>query len=596
LVQTLREAGVEIVFGYPGGSVLEICDAFRDCGVRFVLTRHEQGAVLAADGYARATGRTGVCLATSGPGATNLITGLANAHMDSVPLVAITGQVKSHLLGTDAFQEADTFGITLPVTKHNYLVSSASQLPLTLRQAFHIARTGRPGPVLVDIPRDIAQAAVPVAEDGPGAGVGGSSDATTASPADGPDLDLPGYRPTGEGHPVMLRRAAEALLAARRPLIWAGGGIVSAGAGEHLQRLAELTGTPVVMSLMGLGAVPHDHPLSLGMLGMHGTPWANWAVRECDLLLALGVRFDDRATGNLDKFAPRASVVHIDIDPAEIGKLRRAAVPVVADLASALPGLLRVVTKMVKGGAHGQGPGGAGAPGRATAGWLAEIDAARQASAWPQIDSEGCRLHPAEVIIELGRATGGKAIVVADVGQNQMWAAQLYPVSRPRQFLTSGGLGAMGYAVPAAMGAQAGMPDQPVVAVVGDGAFQMTGNELATIVEQGLPVKILVLNNGYLGMVRQWQELFFGRRYMAVKIGGPDFVKLAEAYGVPGMRVERREELAVTLARALAEPGPALVECRVAPEANVFPIVPPGKGSDEAVEVGWGEGEGGVEA
>jgi len=576
LVQALRKQGVEVVFGYPGGSVLDICDAFIDSGIRFVLTRHEQGAALAADGYARATGRTGVCLATSGPGATNLITGLANAHMDSVPVVALTGQVQSTLLGTDAFQEADTFGVTLPVTKHSFLVSQVSDLPLALRQAFHIAGTGRRGPVLVDIPRDVAKAVLSQASisEGP---VG--ADAAGAVPG------LPGYRPTEEGHPVMLRRAVDALLAAKRPLIWAGGGVIAAAgmrAAEHTTRLAELCGAPVITSLMGIGSMRAGHPLYLGMLGMHGTPWANWAVRGCDLLLALGVRFDDRATGRLDTFAPGAEVVHIDIDPAEIGKLRRPAVPVVADLATALPALCELAGSAL---ASSGAAGGADGLRSHTLAWREAVAAARQEAAWPQIERGEGLLHPAEVLLEIGRATSGEAIMVADVGQHQMWAAQLYPVAGPRRFMTSGGLGTMGYAVPAALGAQAGRPGETVIAVVGDGGFQMTGNELATIVEQGLPVKVFVLNNGYLGMVRQWQQLFYDQRYMAVKLSGPDFVKLADAYGVPGRRVVSSGELADAVAWALREPGPALVECRVDPDANVLPIVPPGKGSAEAIEV-----------
>jgi len=566
LVRGLREAGVEKLFGYPGGAVLDICDAFavEDSGIDFILTRHEQGAIFAADGYARATGKTGVCLATSGPGATNLITGLANAHMDSVPVVAITGQVTTRLLGTDAFQEADTFGITLPITKHNYLVASAGELPQVLRQAFHIASTGRRGPVLVDIPRDVAQSLV-------------------SAPSGGDDLGLPGYQPTAEGHPVMLRRAAEALLAAEKPLIWAGGGVIASGAADEVRRLAELTGAPVMMSLMGLGALPHHHPLSLGMLGMHGTPWANWAAKECDLLLALGVRFDDRATGRLESFAPHAALVHIDIDPAEIGKLRKPMVPVVADLGVALPALRELVAEQRQ---EGRAEAAADGLPVATARWRRAVAKRRSETRWPQVDRPDCRLHPVDVLSELGRQAGPEAVVVADVGQHQMFAAQLYPVGGPRRFLTSGGLGSMGYAVPAAMGAQAGLPESTVLAVVGDGGFQMTGNELATIADWRLPVKIVIINNGYLGMVRQWQELFFERRYMAARITGPDFVKLAEAYGVRGLRVESSAELGAAVAQTLAHPGPVVLDCIVEAEANVFPIVPPGKGSEDTVEVG----------
>ncbi|MDP2871082.1 MAG: thiamine pyrophosphate-binding protein [Bacillota bacterium] len=584
VVKFLREQGVEVVFGYPGGSILEIFDAMAADGIRFVLTRHEQGAVFAADGYARATGKVGVCMATSGPGATNLITGLACAHMDSVPIVAITGQVYSHLLGTDAFQEADTFGITMPVTKHNFLVRGAGELPSVLRQAFHIAGTGRRGPVLVDIPRDAAQ------------GVVRSEKA---------DLDLPGYRPTEEGHPLQLRRAAEALVGAHKPVIWAGGGVVAAGAAAELRALAEALGAPVMTSLMGLGVMPADHPLNLGMVGMHGTPWANWAVHRCDLLFAAGVRFDDRATGKLERFAPDAQLVHIDIDPAEIGKLLKAVVPVVADLGTALPAVRALVVQILNGnqrliGRSGTGPAAdagttAGAePGAASEAaaaadhsrkeWLASIAAFRAGSRWPPITHAGPGMHPGEVMLALARASEGKATLVADVGQNQMWAAQLYPVHAPRRFLTSGGLGTMGYALPAAIGAQMGTPDEQIIVIAGDGGLQMTSPELATIAEHRLPIKIFLINNGHLGMVRQWQELFFKERYMAVKIAGPDFVKLAGAYGLTGMRVDSVKDLDATIASALSTPGPVLVDCVVQPTANVFPIVPPGKGVDQMID------------
>lgn len=551
LAQALKDEGVELVFGYPGGAVLEIFDSLAAAGMKYVVTRHEQGAAFAADGYARATGRVGVCIATSGPGATNLVTGLAGAHMDSVPVVAVTGQVHSRLLGTDAFQEADTFGITTPVTKHNYLVKSPDELPQVIRQAFHIAGTGRKGPVLIDVARDVSQGKVRSGRPG--------------------DLGLPGYRPTEEGHPLQLRRAAEAMLRARKPLIIAGGGVVSSGMSAQARRFAEMSGAPVAVSLMGMGILPAEHPLFLGMLGMHGTPWANWAASRCDLVFALGMRFDDRATGKLERFAPDAVVVHVDVDPAEIGKIRRPSVPVVADLGSALPALCELYERLQDGEAP------------KTEEWLAAIGRCRSESRWPPIVQAGPGLHPGEVVVKLGEATGGEAVLVADVGQNQMWAAQLFPVRRPRRFLTSGGLGAMGYALPAAVGAQCGCPDETVIVVVGDGGLQMTLPELGTVVQHELPLKIFVLNNGYLGMVRQWQELFFERRYVATQMVCPDLLKLGEAYGLRALRVSSPEALEATIGDALSYPGPVIVDCRVQKEANVFPMVPPGKGLDQAM-------------
>jgi acetolactate synthase-1/2/3 large subunit len=584
LAKALRSEGVDLVFGYPGGAVLEIFDSLAEAGMRHVITRHEQGAAFAADGYARATGRVGVCVATSGPGATNLVTGLAGAHMDSVPVVAITGQVYSRLLGTDAFQEADTFGITIPVTKHNFLVRSPDELPLTIKQAFHIANTGRKGPVVVDVTRDAAQGTVKA---GPPAG-----------------LELAGYRPTEEGHPLQLRRAIEALLRAKRPLILAGGGVISSGTSEAVRELAETAGAPVATSLMGIGILPSGHPLNLGMLGMHGTPWANWAASECDLIVSLGMRFDDRATGKLERFAPDATVVHVDVDPAEIGKLRRASVPVVADLATALPALCELLrrslsTRPARDEASsppgdespetgGPSPAASAAGPHHTGPWLDAIRLCRGRARWPAITHAGPGLHPADVIIELGKATGGQAILVADVGQNQMWAAQLFPVQSPRKFLTSGGLGAMGYALPAAVGAQFGCPDDSVIVIVGDGGLQMTIAELATVADHGLPLKIFVLNNGCLGMVRQWQELFFDGRYVAVKLGCPDLLKLADAYGLQGRRLSSPDGLEAAVGEALSVPGPVLVDCQVQSEANVWPIVPPGKGIDQAVDPSQG--------
>jgi len=558
LVKALQAAGVDVVFGYPGGSVLGICDAFARSSLRFVLTRHEQGAVFAADGYARATGKVGVCLATSGPGATNLITGLANAYLDSVPLVAITGQVAADQLGSDAFQEADLFGASLSITKHNYVLRTPGDLPEALCEAFHIAATGRRGPVLVDIPRDIAAAQV---------------DATIhAAPS------LPGYQPTQSGHPLMLRRAAELLVDAKRPVIWSGGGVIASGTSHAVQQLAAVVGAPVVMSLLGLGAVPSDHPLNLGMIGMHGHPWANQAVRECDVLVVLGARFGDRATGALAEFAPAARVIHVDIDPAEIGKRRKATVPIVADLGTALPALVELTRSV----ARAASPGTDGFP-EPTQSWRQHLEQVRRSHAWPLLYEGLGGLHPGAVVQAVASSTPPDALFVTDVGQHQMWAAQLLRVDRPRSFFTSGGLGAMGYSIPAAIGAQIGCPDRPVVVIVGDGGFQMTSNELATIAAQALPIKILLINNGCLGMVRQWQEMFYGRRYFGVDATGPDFCALAHAYGLEAQRIAHGDDLQSGVDAMTRHAGPFLLECVVDPEANVFPIVPAGCGAESAI-------------
>jgi acetolactate synthase-1/2/3 large subunit len=545
LWESLLKEGVEVVFGISGGAVLHIFDALPRYPVHFVLTRHEQAAAHAADGYARATGKVGVCLATSGPGATNLVTGIATAYMDSVPVVAITGQVPTPVIGTDAFQETDITGSTLPVTKHNYLVTEVVDLARTLREAFHLARTGRPGPVLIDIAKDVQAA-----------------EAEFLYPK---EVELPGYTAR---HPVpkeALKRAAELVNTARRPLILAGHGVLISGAHRELQALAERAGIPVATTLLGISAIPESHPLSLGMAGMHGTPQANRAIQACDLLLAVGMRFDDRVTGSPRTFAPSAQVVHVDIDPAEIGKNVRADVAIVGDAREVLAAFLPLVEPTE----HRE--------------WLEEIEAWRQEARWEEPLMEGNRLLPQYVIHEIWRATGGEALVVSDVGQNQMWEAQYFVHDRPGSLITSGGLGTMGFALPAAIGAQVGRPKDLVWVVAGDGGFQMTIQELATVAQEELPIKIAILNNGYLGMVRQWQELFFTRNYCATPVTSPDFALVAEAYGIAGFTVKRRDEVAPAIAKALETPGPALIDFHVEPEENVYPMVAPGGALSEMI-------------
>jgi acetolactate synthase I/II/III large subunit len=544
LIEVLQSEGVEVVFGIPGGVVLPLLDAFQDVQTpRFMLTRHEQGAGHAADGYARATGKVGVCLATSGPGATNLVTALATANFDSVPMVAITGQVKTFLIGNDAFQEADITGITRPITKHSYLVKDVSKLGECLRAAFHIARTGRPGPVLVDIPADVATAKtdVPI-----------------------PDkVDLPGYRPVVKGNRRQIKRAAEAINAAERPVLYVGGGVLIAGASDLLRELAIKANIPVTTTLMGLGAFAEDHPLSLKMLGMHGTAYANYAVQQSDLLIAVGARFDDRITGDIKKFAPDAKTIHIDIDPSSISKNIRVDIPVVGDAKDILEGLLEDVR-----------------PSDHTA-WLAQI------GEWKTKHPLAYKpdgLKPQYVIEQICEASGGKAIICTEVGQNQMWSAQWYTHRYPRHFISSGGLGTMGYGFPAAIGAQVGCPGALVVDIAGDGSIQMNIQELATAVHNKLPVKVCILNNGYLGMVRQWQELFYKRRYSGSTLNGnPDFVRLAEAYGAKGMRITKVEDVRPALAKAFADPNVWFLDFVVEPEENVFPMVPAGEAIDRMI-------------
>jgi len=546
LVEVLRSEGVEILFGYPGGVVLPIFDALYDCKeIRFILTRHEQGAGHAADGYARATGKVGVCVATSGPGATNLVTALATANFDSIPVVAITGQVKTHLIGNDAFQEADITGITRPITKHNYLVKDVRELGEALRAAFHIARTGRPGPVLVDIPVDVAVAM------------------TDAPVPEG--VDLPGYKPIYKGNRRQIKRAAEAINKSERPVLYVGGGVILSGASDLLRQFAVKANIPVTTTLMGLGAFPEDHPLSLKMLGMHGTAFANFSIQESDLLIAVGARFDDRITGDLKTFAAKAEIIHVDIDPASISKNVRVGIPVVGDAKDVLEGMLELVEF------------------RERAAWFARI--AEWKAKYPLVyKEEEVGLKPQYVVQQICEVSGGKAIVCTEVGQNQMWSAQYYTHRYPRHFISSGGLGTMGYGFPAAIGAQLGRPGEIVVDIAGDGSIQMNIQELATAVHNKVPVKICILDNGYLGMVRQWQELFYERRYSGSTLdGNPDFVKLAEAYGAKAARITKKEDVVPALRQAFADPHVWLLDFLVDREENVYPMVPAGEAIDRMI-------------
>lgn len=538
--ECLIREGVDVVFGYPGGSIIDTYDAMIDYPIRHVLVRHEQGAAHAADGYARSTGKVGVCIATSGPGATNLVTGIATAYLDSVPMVAITGQVSTAILGRDGFQETDITGITLPITKHNFLISEISELPQAFKEAFHIARTGRPGPVLIDLPRNVAM-----------------SKAEFSYPD---KLDMPGYRPTQRGNVRQLRMAAELLNAATRPLIIAGGGVNRAGAIEALAELAEKYRAPVAMTLLGIGGFPQSHARNLGFMGMHGAASANMAADKADLILAVGMRFSDRVTGKSSAWAPNAKIVHIDVDPAEVGKNVAPTVPIVGDANLVLQQLLPLVQPCEFGP------------------WWELIDEWRTEERSRDIlKQETEELLPPFVISRISALTEGQAMMVSDVGQNQMWEAQYYNHDLPRSLCTSGGLGTMGYGIPAAMGVQVGNPDKLVWMVAGDGGTQMTLNQWGTIAQEKLPVKMAILNNGYLGMVRQWQQMFFSSRYAATPIGSPDFVKVAEAYGIPGLLVTARGEVDDAIRAAMAHPGPFVIEFRVKGEENVYPMVPAGQ-------------------
>jgi acetolactate synthase-1/2/3 large subunit len=557
VIATLEAQGVDVVFGHPGGAILPAYDPLLDTSLRHILARHEQGAGHMAEGYAVATGKVGVVIATSGPGGTNLVTPLADAHMDSVPIVAITGQVARAAVGGDAFQEADITGITMPVTKHNELVNDPDRIAGAIKEAFHIASTGRPGPVLIDVPKDVLNAAIEYRYP--------------------EQLSLPGYRPTVRGHSRMVREAARAILRAQRPVIYAGGGMIKANGHSQLLRLAEMLKLPVVTTLMARGVFPDDHELHLGMPGMHGHWSAITALQQADLLIALGTRFDDRVTGNLDTFASHAQVIHVDIDPAEIGKNREPDVPIVGDGA--------VVTQQITEALQNILADGAAAPDLEP--WLRQLKTwqTEHPLRWDQ-QADG-PLKPQTVIKAIGDKLDGSGIVVTGVGQHQMWASQLIGFRHPRTFINSGGLGTMGFCVPAAIGAKVGRPDVPVVAVDGDGSFQMTLQELATATTERVPVVFCVINNGVLGMVRQWQELFFDKRYSQTTLGTdvPDLVKLADAFGAVGYRCERPEDVDQTLDKAFAVgDAPVVVDFRVDPDEKVFPMIPAGGSNDNIIE------------
>jgi acetolactate synthase I/II/III large subunit len=557
LIRSLELVGAEVVFGIPGGAILPAYDPlFDSTRVRHILTRHEQGAGHAAEGYAQATGKVGVCMATSGPGATNLVTPIADAHMDSVPMVAVTGQVGTAMIGTDAFQEADISGITLPITKHNFLVTDAAEIPRTVAEAFHIAATGRPGPVLVDVPKDLMQ-----------------STTTFSWP---PTLELPGYRPVTKPHGKQIREAARLIRESRRPVLYVGGGVIKSGAVAQLRQLAELAELPVVTTLMARGAFPDSHPNHLGMPGMHGTVAAVTALQKADLLVALGTRFDDRVTGRLDSFAPQAQVIHADIDPAEIGKNRIADVPIVGDLKEVFAELLPLIKKDVTSGAASD-----------RGGWWEQVNRWRDTYPLGYDDPADGTLAPQYVIEQLGRIAGSDAIYVAGVGQHQMWAAQFISYEKPGTWINSGGLGTMGFSVPAAMGAKVGRPEATVWSVDGDGCFQMTNQELATCALEGIPIKVAVINNGNLGMVRQWQTLFYGERYSQTDLGThkhriPDFVKLADAYGCVGLRCETRSDVVGVIEKAMSiDDQPVVVDFIVGADAMVWPMVAAGTSNDD---------------
>jgi acetolactate synthase I/II/III large subunit len=545
LIECLKAEGVEVVFGLPGGANLPTYDAFYDGGIKHVLVRHEQGGGHAAEGYAKATGKVGVALGTSGPGATNLVTAITDAMMDSVPTVFLTCQVRTELLGTDGFQEADTIGITLPIVKHSFMIQHPLELPRTLHEAFHIARSGRPGPVVVDIPQDLSRADIQY------------------EPVD--DLHLPGYQPTTEGNQKQIRLAAKALANARRPVIYAGGGVVNANAAAELTELVTADRFPCTCTLMGLGAFPAGRDQWLGMLGMHGTRAANYAMDEADLICAIGARFDDRITGKLSEFAPRAKFIHIDVDPAEISKNVPAHIPIVGDAKNILPRLVAEYRALETDASRLEE-------------WWGRIEQWRRRYPLRYDDSPDAEIKPQRMVQALYEATGGDCILTSDVGQHQMWAAQYFDFDRPRRWINSGGLGTMGFGLPAAMGAQVGCPDQLVCCLAGDGSVQMNIQELATCTEYGIPIKVFVMNNGYLGMVRQWQELFWDKRYSHVDMGRwPDFVKVAEAYGATGIRLEDKHTLVDGMKEALAAEGPVIVDVRVTREENCYPMIPAGQ-------------------
>ena len=538
-IEALKKENVEVMFGYPGGAVLPLFDEIYDADFRFILTRHEQGAVHAADGYARATGKVGVCIATSGPGATNLVTGIANAYMDSIPIVAFTGQVKTFLIGNDAFQEADVTGITRPITKHNFLVKDVKELACIIQEAFHIASTGRPGPVVVDIPVDVQL-----------------HEADFKYPK---VCNIRSYKPTLRGHPGQIKKAAKVISQSKKPVIYAGGGVVISGANKELNELAQKIKVPVTMTLLGLGGFDGLSELSLGMLGMHGTVYANHAIMDSDLIIAVGARFDDRVTGKIDAFAPHAKIIHIDIDPSSISKNINVDIPIVGDCKNILRELIDDIKK---------------APD--TSSWLKQIEEWKRKGPL-KYNSSGDKIKPQYVVEQIDKLTKGEAIICTEVGQNQMWAAQWFKYRKPRTFISSGGLGTMGFGFPAAMGAQIGCPDKTVFNIAGDGSIQMNIQEMMTVVTEKIPVKIAILNNGYLGMVRQWQELFYKKRYSSTPITSPDFVKLAEAYGAKGIRVTKKEDVQKAIKEAIDTDGPVIIDFVVEPEENVLPMVPAGE-------------------
>jgi acetolactate synthase-1/2/3 large subunit len=552
IMECLKAEGVEVVFGLPGGANLPTYDAFVDAGIRHVLVRHEAGGGHAAEGYAKATGRVGVAFATSGPGATNVVTPIVDAMMDSVPTVFITGQVRTDLIGTDGFQETDTLGITMPVVKHSFQIRSPLEIPRAIHEAFHIARSGRPGPVVVDIPQDLSRADIdyePVT-----------------------DLHLPGYQPTIDGNTKQIRQAAKAMASARRPVIYAGGGVINANASKELLEFATSDRFPVTCTLMGLGGFPAPHPQWLGMLGMHGTRTANYAMDEADLICCVGARFDDRITGKLSEFAPRAKFIHIDVDPAEISKNIPAHIPIVGDARN-------VLTKLIKEYRALEGVSSARLDD-----WWAKIAEWQAKHPLRYEDSTDAEIKPQYMVQALYEATGGDAIVTSDVGQHQMWAAQYYHFAKPRRWINSGGLGTMGFGLPAALGAAVGCPDETVVCIAGDGSIQMNIQELATCAEDKIGVKVFIMNNGYLGMVRQWQELFWDKRYSHVDMGSfPDFVKLADAYGATGLRLTDKATLVDDMKQALAIDGPVVVDVRVTREENTYPMIAPGQPARDMV-------------
>lgn len=545
-VESLLREKVEVVFGYPGGKVIPLYDELYDAPIKHILVRHEQGAAHAADGYARSTGKVGVCIATSGPGATNLVTGLATAYMDSVPVVAFTGQAPTSLIGTDSFQEIDIRGITLPVTKHNYMVTNVKDLAKTIKEAFYIARTGRPGPLLVDLPVDVLK-----------------SHADFMYPQ---SVHLPGYQPTYEGNYMQIKLAAEAINTSQRPVIFAGGGVINSNASEELTNMAIKGRIPVVTSLMGLGAFPEDHELSLKMLGMHGTMYANYAISEADLIIGIGVRFDDRVTGKLETFAPYAKIIHIDIDPAEVNKNVKVDIPIVGNAKNVLDKLIPLIKAIERKE------------------WLEKIKEWKRR--FPlNYEYDDNSIKPQYLIEKLDELTDENTVIVTEVGQNQMWAAQYFHFSKPRSFITSGGLGTMGYGLPASMGVQVGNPNKTVINISGDGSFQMNLQELATISSNRLPVKIIILNNGTLGMVRQWQELFFDERYSATILENPNFVKLAQAYGIKSLRIDQTNDVEMALKEVLNYDGPVLLDVIIPQDENVFPMVPEGASINEMLEL-----------